>query len=951
MTDDRLAAARDYIKRGWIVHPLSSPDDKKQSPGKRPLLKNWQHLENVTEDNIKKWFSNTDSYFKDCNIGLQCGKRSSVTIIDIDHELFLDELLNGFEPETLRSRRTAGRGHIYFKHNPDLPAQKHHNLGIEILSDGSNAVMPPSIHVSGDVYKWNDSEKQIIEMPAKLVENLNKLFEKEKRLSSLIGKCRPCFKKYWKDETKITHGATAREFLGAFCSELYNKGADLDLIKMFAKMIYQKDYDEGKTEVEFRGWTQSGFKPWTCEKLKERCVGFTECDKCKVKKSGRTKGNGNGATYSQASALIGYVASDSVELFHDDRQDPYARVKVDGKSIIMLIQGRQFRRWITGQFFDDTGTAPGSDAINGALNVVEAKACRKGKEYKLHNRIASYEGAFWYDLGNGIAVKIDGNGWEIIRNPPILFKSYKHQKSHSTAQIAPFQDCSKCKMHHCKGGHVKRILDFVNLNDEKDRLLFVVYLISCFIPNIPHPIPVLHGDKGSSKSTVFKFLKELIDPSVLRILTFPKDNTEMVQKLDHHHFAPFDNVTTLSEWQSDALCRACTGEGFSKREFYTNDEDVLFDYQRCIGLNGVNIVASKADLLDRSILLKLDRIPKDRRKTEDLLWKSFDEVKGEILAGIFTVLARAIAIKPTIHLEELPRMADFMEWGCAISEVLDDGWKAFYDAYSANIQSQNKEAIEASPVGELIIKFMEDKPSWEGRAAELLAGLEELADLLRINTKARSFPKAANTLTRRINEIKTNLLEEGLQFDIRKGEKCNILFLCKVSGNTSRTSIPPESESGEGEKDGGIEKTNLQPTSSLSPVPKPAGDTFKSAGDIPPASISSQKQDAEAQAGDTGHTGGISRNNLEGNNLTETCDICKKSLYSGKEVENGLPGQGKIHKECKYLPIAVRFLADLPHFMGIDNRAYGPFKIGDVANIPAIQASGLVLKHAVQRIH
>jgi len=68
-------------------------------------------------------------------------------------------------------------------------------------------------------------------------------------------------------------------------------------------------------------------------------------------------------------------------------------------------------------------------------------------------------------------------------------------------------------------------------------------------------------------------------------------------------------------------------------------------------------------------------------------------------------LAKAAAIKPTIHLDELPRMADFMEWGCAISEALGIGMEVFKAAYLGNIRSQNKEAIDASPIGDVIINL------------------------------------------------------------------------------------------------------------------------------------------------------------------------------------------------------------------------------------------------------
>ena len=48
-----------------------------------------------------------------------------------------------------------------------------------------------------------------------------------------------------------------------------------------------------------------------------------------------------------------------------------------------------------------------------------------------------------------------------------------------------------------------------------------------------------------------------------------------------------DNLSHLSTWLSDALCRLATGGGFSTRELYTHDEEKLFDAQRPVILNGI----------------------------------------------------------------------------------------------------------------------------------------------------------------------------------------------------------------------------------------------------------------------------------------------------------------------------------------------------------------------------
>lgn len=894
--EEMMQAVERGTARGWIIHPLSKPTDEGKSPGKRPLQKGWQKLKKTPAD-IEKWIG------KGCNIGLVCGKTSNVTIIDYDHDLFLGELLSGIEIETLMSSRIPGRGHIYFRYTEKIHAQKHHILGVEILSDGSNAVLPPSTHESGEKYKWNNPDAPIIEMPATINNNFTKLFEKEKKLNSLIGKCRPCFKRYWKDETKIRHGSTARLFLGAFCSELTNQGADLDIVKMFAKIIYQKDYEERKTESEFNGWTEKKYKPWTCEKIREQCVGFADCDNCKISRADENGNNGNGKSYNQASDLIRYSRLPGIELFHDEKKEPYARLPIDGNNMIVPVGGREFRRWLTRSFFADTGTAPGSDALAGALGVIEAVACYYGKEYELFNRVASHDGAIWYDLGAGEAVKISAGSWEIVKDAPILFRRQTHQKAHDIGRIR-------------QGGDLEKILDFINVQSESERLLFLVYLVSCFVPEIPHPIPVLYGDKGSSKTTALKIIKAVVDPSVLEIISFPHNNTELVQKLYHHYFAPFDNIADLSESQSDALCRACTGEGVSKRALFTNEEDVIFNYKRCVALNGVNLVADKPDLLDRAILLRMDRITKEKRKTEDKVWKDFNKIKGDILGGIFDILARAAALKPNIHLDELPRMADFMEWGCAISEALGTGMEAFKGAYLANIRSQNTEAIDASPVGDALMKFVDDgftivnegfldvekATSWKGTAAELLAILEECATSHKINIKTKTWPKAGNILTRRLNEIKTNLADEGIMFEVVKDRKNNVLSLRQLQGNTSTTSTPPQPISEEPENCGDTQKTNLHNTSTQKPcggIDDFCGGSKSMKTNIPPH----QEQDA---APSCGGCGGISPPIRGGGEGSDSCGICGNPL-SG-DIEFYGHGLGSVHKKCLNSELAPQVL-------------------------------------------
>ena len=64
----------------------------------------------------------------------------------------------------------------------------------------------------------------------------------------------------------------------------------------------------------------------------------------------------------------------------------------------------------------------------------------------------------------------------------------------------------------------------------------------------------------------------------------------------------FDNVSSVPDWLSDAFCRLSTGGGLATRMLYTDDDEILFDAQRPVLLTGIEEVATRGDLLDRSLM-------------------------------------------------------------------------------------------------------------------------------------------------------------------------------------------------------------------------------------------------------------------------------------------------------------------------------------------------------------
>ncbi|HEX2409386.1 MAG TPA: hypothetical protein VHJ38_19455 [Nitrososphaeraceae archaeon] len=292
-----------------------------------------------------------------------------------------------------------------------------------------------------------------------------------------------------------------------------------------------------------------------------------------------------------------------------------------------------------------------------------------------------------------------------------------------------------------------------------------------------------HGEQGSAKSTLQKLIKMLVDPSTVRTLTFPRDINELVQQLSHYYVAYYDNVSYIKEWISDVFCRAATGGGFSKRKLYTDDEDIIYNFKRCIGINGINLAATKTDLLDRGIIIQLETIPKKRRRKEEDIWNEFETLRPQLLGYIFDILVKVLQVKQkggiTIP-NGLNRMADWEEYAEIISRCMGYKEGEFLGVYQKNINIQIDEAIAASPLSMAVVELMnpnndEKKEESDDTPTELYLQLNEMAETkLKIDIKKiKSWPKSPNQLSRRLNEIKPNLREKGLVTERYKDEKGN----------------------------------------------------------------------------------------------------------------------------------------------------------------------------------
>lgn len=468
------------------------------------------------------------------------------------------------------------------------------------------------------------------------------------------------------------------------------------------------------------------------------------------------------AKETQAEALIRLGSAS--KFLHDSLDQAYALVSIDNHKEITKIKSRKFKLWLQKLYYDETKKAPAAEYMNQALGVLEARAIFEGEECILHKRVAEQNGIYYYDLSDKACrvVQITAEGCVILKEPPNLFQKTKNL----SPQVEP-----------CFTGDLELIKKHFRFKNNNDTILFMVYLVSCLVPGIPHPVLVLAGEKGSAKSTSMRMIRAIIDPAVQGLMSLPNNRGDFVLSLSNNYMPAFDNIDGISAEKSDLLCMACTGATFSKRTLYTDEEETLLSLKRCVTLNGINIVVTRPDLLDRSIILELERINSSERKEESVIWQRFNHDMPEIIGAVLTALSKAMAIYPTVKLDDFPRMADFTRWGYAIAEALGLGGDTFLEALMYNLSKANDEAVAAHPVAAAVVAFMRDSSSWTGSVSGLLSELEQIAEAEKILTNHKFWPGAASILSRRLLEVKSNLEELGISYSIRLGNVSKIVTL------------------------------------------------------------------------------------------------------------------------------------------------------------------------------
>jgi hypothetical protein len=449
----------------------------------------------------------------------------------------------------------------------------------------------------------------------------------------------------------------------------------------------------------------------------------------------------------QAAHLVRLAQDSGAEFYHTPGGELFARVPVAGHFENVGLRSRHARNWLQRLFWNETRKPPGGQAMQDALGVLQGLARFDGPCLPVWTRIAELGETVYIDLGSDRwdAIEIDSAGWRVNPVPPVRFRR--------ADGLLPLP-------HPISGGSVEDLRPFVNVSGD-DWYLLVGWTLQALNPRGPYPVLIIKGEQGSAKSTQARLVRSLVDPNAAPLRVEPKDARDLAIASRNSHVQAYDNVSGIPGWLSDALCRLSTGGGFSTKRNYTDDEETLIDSVRPSILTGIGEIATREDLIDRSLILDLPLIFDGEYRTEREFWETFERARPKILGAFLGAVSAAIRNRPHTKLDVTPRMADFAMWVTAGESAL--GWEAgtFLTKYTGNREEANALALESSVIGALVQAFAKQHgPEWKGTATDLRAELESLAG--EKVPKRNEWPKDARALSSALRRVAPALRKEGL---------------------------------------------------------------------------------------------------------------------------------------------------------------------------------------------
>lgn len=407
---------------------------------------------------------------------------------------------------------------------------------------------------------------------------------------------------------------------------------------------------------------------------------------------------------------------------------PFA-YSLEAQHVALNLKGNQLglRQRLSAEYYDKFGVAAAQASLAAAMNVMEGKAFNE-KPTQLYVRVAGDRKAIYIDMADkqNRVIRISGGRWDVVTECPYTFR-----RTQNTGAMAEPQ----------RGGKVQTLFRYLHVS-KPDRKLVIGLLVDALInPNTAKPITHFCGEHGTAKSGSTTCLASLIDPTVLPHHGPPKDLITWATTASASWVVALDNISTVPDWLSDAMCRTATGSGLSKRSLYTDDDLSILVFRRAIVMNGIALDKVRGDFADRLVSFELQVIPEDQRLSEEEIAERWPKDAPAILGAVLDIAAEVQQALPHLEPQPLPRMADFARVLACLDKLKNSNCLTLY---RARVSRALSDTIGDHP----FIAFLVDKryatPNSGATSSEIR---KELDSRYPINPRPSEWPRSPKSVT------------------------------------------------------------------------------------------------------------------------------------------------------------------------------------------------------------
>ena len=307
-------------------------------------------------------------------------------------------------------------------------------------------------------------------------------------------------------------------------------------------------------------------------------------------------------------------------------------------------------------------------------------------------------------------------------------------------------------------------LNCTNKNDQFLNAQEAAFILEIFLYLIPfasametRPLLIIHGPKGSGKSSLLKRMGKAVFGPGWNISLIPRSRRDLETEFANNILCCFDNVDRQPQKsQRDAFAAMTTGGSYRSRQLYTDSTQKSYNPRPLITITTRDpaLRAEDDDIVDRAIIVKLQTlstvIPENALISE--VTEHRDEILTEMINAMPGIIAALQGDAPN-GMNRSFRMADFANFAYKSAYAIfrarmtDHEIREMLDKVFDKLVASQRSYILSNPLHYVVDEYIQEQKNNQQKFPLTTNSSDLYNDLLKIDKKFKlGFAKICKSL-------------------------------------------------------------------------------------------------------------------------------------------------------------------------------------------------------------